>query len=348
MRVMIATLLFAGAPTLAATADDNPAPMDLVWDATDVNGVALNPKWGLQVTDPGALPDVPQLCFVQPAGPFDSSLCSTQALGIDRPAGLRRLICSIGSPTSLPGHVNWYPGTFAGPIYWDSLSFVDRDDNVRLIPPEQNALTANNPDNLKGEFDSRETTSHFATPWWSTFRRARNPKKKRLIDGKPAIISGYTSVDCEHHCVSELHPTWVLAIHVQDDPDDDVWAVFMRNWGNEGFCSSAQHEASCPRGCLRASAPSSSARRHHRPPRSIRWRWSWSTAAPTTRSPPRPPWPRSSPGRTALARPKTSAGCGRCSPPSEAACPARSAKRSSAGARSPERWHSPCFSGAWR
>ncbi|PYQ05685.1 MAG: hypothetical protein DMF82_07970 [Acidobacteria bacterium] len=232
---MIATLLFAGAPTLAATADDNPAPMDLVWDATDVNGVALNPKWGLQVTDPGALPDVPQLCFVQPDGPFDSSLCSTQALGIDRPAGLRRLICSIGSPTSLPGHVNWYPGTFAGPIYWDSLSFVDRDDNVRLIPPEQNALTANNPDNIKGEFDSRETTSHFATPWWSTFRRARNPKKKRLIDGKPAIISGYTSVDCEHHCVSELHPTWVLAIHVQDDPDDDVWAVFMRNWGNEGF-----------------------------------------------------------------------------------------------------------------
>ena len=44
MRVMIAALLFASAPTLAATADDNPAPMDLVWDATDVNGVALNPK----------------------------------------------------------------------------------------------------------------------------------------------------------------------------------------------------------------------------------------------------------------------------------------------------------------
>ncbi len=248
MRVIMAALLLASAaPTLAATTDDDPAPMDLVWDGTDVNGVALNPKWGLQVTDPGALPDVPQLCFVQPDGPFDSSLCSTQAVGTDRPAGLRLLICSIGSTTSLPGHANWFPGTFAGPIYWDSVSFADRDNNVRLIPPEKNALTANNPDNIKGEFDSRETTSHFATPWWTTFRRARNPKKKRLIDGKPAIISGYTSVDCEHHCVSELHPTWVLAIHVQDDPDDDVWAVFMRNWGNEGFCSSAQHEVSWPR-----------------------------------------------------------------------------------------------------
>ncbi len=248
MRIITAALLLANAaPTLAATADDSPAPMDLVWDATDVNGVALNPKWGLQVTDPGALPDVPQLCFVQPDGPFDGSLCSTQVLEIDKPTGLRKLICSIGSTTSLPGHVNWYPGTFAGPIYWDSLSFADRDNNVRLIPPEQNALTANNPDNIKGEFDSRETTNHFATRWWARFRRATTAVKKILIDGKPSIISGFTSVDCEHHCVSELHPTWVLAIHVKDDPEDDVWAVFMRNWGNEGFCSSEQHEVSWPR-----------------------------------------------------------------------------------------------------
>ena len=248
MRIITAALLLASAvPTLAASADDTPAPMDLVWDATDVNGVALNPKWGLQVTDPGALPDVPQLCFVPPDGPFDSSLCSTQAVTTDRPAGLRRLICSIGSTTSLPGHANWSPGTFAGPIYWDSLSFADRDNNVRLIPPEQSAFTANNPDNIKGEFDSRETTNHFATPWWTRFRRATTATKKTLIDGKPAIISGFTSVDCEHHCVSELHPTWVLAIHVKDDPDDDVWAVFMRNWGNEGFCSSEQHEVGWPR-----------------------------------------------------------------------------------------------------
>jgi hypothetical protein len=247
MRIIAAALLLASAaPALAAT-DDTPAPMDLVWDATDVNGVAVNPKWGLQVTDPGALPDVPQLCFVQPDGPFDSSLCSTQVVSVDRPAGLRKLICSIGKTTSLPGHANWYPGTFEGPIYWDSLSFADRDNNVRLIPAEKNALTANNPDNIKGEFDSRETTNHFATPWWARFRRARTAVKKVMIDGKPSIISGFTSVDCEHHCVSELHPTWVLAIHVKDDPDDDVWAVFMRNWGNEGFCSSAQHEVSWPR-----------------------------------------------------------------------------------------------------
>ncbi len=249
MRLLSAALVLAGvAPVLTVTADDlPPAPMDLVWDATDVNGVALNPKWGLQVTDPGTLPDVPQLCFVPPDGPFDSSLCTSQAVGTDEPVGLKRLICSIGVTTSLPGHVNWYPGTFEGPIYWDSLSFADRDNNVRLVPPERNALTVHNPDNIKGEFDSRETTIHFATPWWTRFRKARNRGRKRLIDGRASIISGFTSVDCEHNCVSELHPTWVLAIHVKDDPSDDVWAVFMRNWGDEGFCSSMQHEVSWPR-----------------------------------------------------------------------------------------------------
>jgi hypothetical protein len=229
----------------AEATDATPAPMDLVWAGTDVNGAALNPKWGLQVTNPGTLPDVGQICFSVP-GYFENPLCSTQHPGIDEPNGLRRLICSIGTTDPIPGHVNWYPGTFEGPIYWDSLSFFDRDDNVRLIPLEQNALTVHNAENIKGEFDSRETTNHFATPWWTSFRKAGTPGRKSLIDGKPSILYGFTSVDCEHHCVSELHPVWVLAIHVKDDPADDVWAVFMRNWGNEGFCSSAQHEVNWP------------------------------------------------------------------------------------------------------
>jgi hypothetical protein len=221
--------------------DATPAPMDLVWAGTDVNDVALNPKWGLEVTNPGTLPDVGEICFSVP-GYFENPLCSTQHPGIDTPTGLRRLICSIGATAPIAGHVNWYPGTFEGPIYWDSLSFADRDNNVRLIPLEQGALTAHNAENIKGEFDSRETTLHFATPWWTSFRKAGIRGRKGLIDGKPSILYGFTSVDCVHHCVSELHPVWVLAIHVKDDPADDVWAVFMRNWGNEGFCGSEQHE----------------------------------------------------------------------------------------------------------
>ena len=223
-------------------ADAAPAPMDLVGSgSTDENGVALNPKWGLQVTAPGSVPDVPQICFSVP-GWFDNPLCSTQHPGIDVASGLRLLICAIGTNTPIPGHVNWSPSTFEGPLYWDSFDFFDGDYNVQLVPPTQNGLTARNSVSIKGEFDSRETINQFVTPWWIVFRLLPDEFKKILIDGKPAIMSGFTGVDCEHGCPSEIHPVWVLAIHVQDNPQDDVWAVFMRNWGNEGFCSDSQHE----------------------------------------------------------------------------------------------------------
>ncbi|MGH8247648.1 MAG: hypothetical protein ACREUU_14610 [Gammaproteobacteria bacterium] len=28
---------------------------------------------------------------------------------------------------------------------------------------------------------------------------------------------------------------------VKTDPADEVWAIFVRNWGDEGFCSDKQH-----------------------------------------------------------------------------------------------------------
>src|SRR4051794_27594729 len=44
-----------------------PKPLDLVWDATDPNGLPLNPKWAYRVTHPApdtSLPDVTRLCGV--------------------------------------------------------------------------------------------------------------------------------------------------------------------------------------------------------------------------------------------------------------------------------------------
>ena len=38
-----------------------------------------------------------------------------------------------------------------------------------------------------------------------------------------------------------MHPVHAMAIRVQDNPSDEVWAIFVRNWGNEGFCSDGQH-----------------------------------------------------------------------------------------------------------
>ncbi len=64
---------------------------------------------------------------------------------------------------------------------------------------------------------------------------------RALVDGSYAIVTGLLGLDCEHDCPTELHPVYVMAIRVKDDPADETWAIFVRNWGNEGFCSQSQH-----------------------------------------------------------------------------------------------------------
>ena len=45
-----------------------------------------------------------------------------------------------------------------------------------------------------------------------------------------------------HSGSNELHPAWAIAMRVKDDdPADEVWAMFVRRSGNEGYCSGDQH-----------------------------------------------------------------------------------------------------------
>jgi hypothetical protein len=60
------------------------------------------------------------------------------------------------------------------------------------------------------------------------------------------VVAGLVGTDCEHDCYSEIHPVWAIAVHVKNDPNDDVWAIFVRNFGNEGFCSRYQHLVNFP------------------------------------------------------------------------------------------------------
>jgi hypothetical protein len=62
-----------------------------------------------------------------------------------------------------------------------------------------------------------------------------------VIDGKYAVMTGLLGLDCAHSCGSELHPVWVFALRVNDSPNDETWAMFVRNWGNEGFCGDQEH-----------------------------------------------------------------------------------------------------------
>ena len=222
-----------------------PAPFDLVVAATDPNDFPLNPKWGWQQLHPGALPNADTQCFTLP-GIFANAACTTQSPSLDNPSGWNAAWCAVGAQHSIHGHVNWMPATWQGTISWDGHSSPGTDDdyNINLVPPAGEGLTASSEGHIHTEFDLDETIDHFRTPWWQSFHDAvdkDDASARAMIDGKFAIIAGLAGLDCEHGCATELHPVYEIAIYVNDDPLDDTWAIFVRNWGDEGYCSQDDH-----------------------------------------------------------------------------------------------------------
>jgi hypothetical protein len=220
------------------------AAFDLVFTDTDANDFPLDAQWSWQ-RDHGALPDADTQCFNLP-NIFSNPACTTQSPSIDEPSGWNAGFCAIGAAHSIHGHVNWMPATWQGTVTWDGHSSPGTDDdyNINLVPPMQHGLTVSNNGSIHSEFDSDETIDHFHTPWWNTFHSAvdnGDASARALIDGKTAIFIGLAGLDCEHGCATEMHPVYAMAIHVNSDPQDDTWAIFVRNWGDEGYCSQDQH-----------------------------------------------------------------------------------------------------------
>jgi hypothetical protein len=58
-----------------------------------------------------------------------------------------------------------------------------------------------------------------------------------MIENDDVIEIGLLGLDCAHSCGSELHPVYAMAVHTNDDPNDDAWAFFGRDLGSEGFCA---------------------------------------------------------------------------------------------------------------
>lgn len=217
-----------------------PATYDLVWEATDDRGTARDPAWGWQVLH-GGLHRPSQAICLEPWG----QPCTTQS------PKQARLDCGWS-----PGHVYRDGSTgagaavYTGRVYWENHSpanGADDDYNLRLVSPSHAGETTSDELGILLEFDSDETIDHFRTPAWSTLHAAVDAgdsfdKIHRLIDGADVVALGNPDLDCVHSCGMELHPVWALAIHVKDDPGDDVWAMFYRNWGNKGFCGRQQYQ----------------------------------------------------------------------------------------------------------
>jgi hypothetical protein len=70
----------------------------------------------------------------------------------------------------------------------------------------------------------------------------------------PAIVTGLLGIDAEHAHV-ELHPAYAIGVRIHDwewitDDRSEVWALLVRDRGNEGLCSHwhRQHILPGPKG----------------------------------------------------------------------------------------------------
>jgi hypothetical protein len=243
---------------------------DVVVDRVDANGLPLNPRWAGQLRPPFTPPD-PAQCP------------NTTDILAGRPHTYRdigRSPCanqfsykSYGNPQPVIGpicgpHINWFPVTYEGTVTWNfhSCDAVDDDNDfvIDLTRPDQAGYSATRP-NLHCEFDAGETMNRFASPWWTRFRNAvaaddrlygcghapSDPSAARAIlggtAGSFAIITALLNFDTEHDGVVELHPVWAMAINESDSTlASDRWALFARNWGNQGFCGHDQTFAAFP------------------------------------------------------------------------------------------------------
>ena len=209
----------------------------------------------------------------------DFKSCTSTKTDLDTAGACTFLICGFCPPsqigfcpkpgTRVRGHVNWFAATYTGTNCWNNVSFPDMDYTVNFIPDGRAGLTfRNHPNqNVRGpggrpatpkeplafhtEFDSRATVKGFNTPRWKELRGLIDPCEtdadcdkeviRRVLDGRRAVILGLVGLDSEHTGYSELHPVYVLAVEVDPNPDDNVWLVFARNRGTQGFCSQEDH-----------------------------------------------------------------------------------------------------------
>ena len=218
----------------------------------------LNPRFGGQLVDKEFFPYVANIDPSPPNSPHLGPPFVTQNL--TRDSGVCDfLIWLSGNPHGPEkGHVNYGVATYEGPIWWYSHDTDDDDYNFKLLPPEGAGTTLTDHRAIKLEFDSDETVDDMDRGWWNTFHEAVNfdaalevvgehrDVAGALVRQKHAIATGLFGLDCAHECGSELHPVYSLAVNIDNRQHNDKWAIFARNWGDEGFCGDQDHLAYFP------------------------------------------------------------------------------------------------------
>jgi len=239
----------------ASCSSPPPLPLDVApTGGLDDNGFDVNPTWASQ--------------NAQGAGPFllaNPPGCAPSGGAQDDPKNWYTGAnpCTHFHVTTNRGglcgpHVNWFPVTYqADSVAWESHSTptvdqpfdYDDDYNIDLLRRDHALYEAGKDvgKQLYSEFDSDETIDHFQIAWWRSFRAAVDGQSRAtpstlLANNKGAVAIGLLGLDCayQHGCDVELHPVYVLAIHLNDDPSDDHWVFFARNKADEGYCSGSK------------------------------------------------------------------------------------------------------------
>ena len=223
---------------------------NLEWSALDLNGFPVNPRWSWQRDNPG-VPSAELCHYFTNNGVPDFADCTNQTdlTMVDTPVDWDEFICQFVTPPpkGFHGHLNWFATTFTGKVTFGDCCDADGEYYVALETDGDPAILSGDVDPPRGamhtEFDSNETINYFQTDWWNSFRDAVNSGKaqgKEAMHDMDAIMTGLFGVDMEHEGgKSELHPVYAMAVNVSDDPAaaDNKWAIFVRNTGNEGYCS---------------------------------------------------------------------------------------------------------------
>jgi hypothetical protein len=184
--------------------------------------------------------------------------CSGQAPSFDVPIdfSINKWVSCFGTKFLNPGlhlngHANWVPVFYDGQLNWAGEQAFDEDADIILEKRvgesnlhDWSGYSANAKNEVEIEMAGYETWDHFGT---ELFQQAWATRKQGLPLGVHAQVIGLMSLDCVHGCKVELHPVFAMAIRKQkltQGPDgtwDDEWAIFARNYGNEGWCSHDLH-----------------------------------------------------------------------------------------------------------
>lgn len=208
----------------------------------DPNVLPLNPKWGKQI-EANQLPDPNQSCPTGSDNPADWT--STQhpnctSMGV-----------YFNSATVCGPHANFIPVCYEGVVSWGHHSssiwpFGD-DDYGMSVERDDQALCTTKRSSVKLEFDSDETVDNWddTHTWWDHFHHDGvdhdDATASSMINGDSVIVIGLVGLDLPHDGYTELHPVYAMFVHLKgDDPAQATWAFFLRNWGDEGYCSSDQ------------------------------------------------------------------------------------------------------------